>query len=370
MDPQYPGVQVAVDAAGPEAISAVPTAVAAFVDAFHAGPLEEPLRCTGYASFEAEFGPSASVRQFFENGGLTAWVVRAHDPKAGIASLAKVDLFNLLCLPGAADLKPGDMYAAYAAALACCERRRAFLIVDIPKNTDTPGAVHAWLERNAGLRHRNAAIYFPRTLVSDPFDPGQPREIGASGAIAGLYARMDAARGVWKAPAGTEARLYGVEDFAYQLSDAEQGVLDALGVNCLRTLPRFGYLCWGARTLDPAREWKYIAVRRLALFIEESVRRGTQWAVHEPNGEPLWAHIRRAVATFLLNLYRQGAFAGSSTDQAYFVDCGPDTIEIGFAPTRPAEFVVISIRHRMGSDWGQSPNFPGSVSRGSDPEFS
>jgi phage tail sheath protein FI len=360
LDPQDPGVQVAVDAAGPEAISAVPTAVAAFVDAFHAGPLEEPVRCTGYPSFEAEFGPSASVRQFFENGGLSAWLVRAHDPKAGVEALAKVDLFNILCLPGAADLKPPDMYAAYAAALACCERRRAFLIVDIPKNADTPGAVHAWLERNAGLRHRNAAIYFPRTLVSDPFDPGQPREIGASGAIAGLYARIDAARGVWKAPAGTEARLYGVEDFAYQLSDAEQGVLDALGVNCLRTLPRFGYLCWGARTLDPAREWKYIAVRRLALFIEESVHRGTQRGVRD---------IRSSVQAFLLGLYRQGAFAGSSTDQAYFVDCGPDTIEIGFAPTRPAEFVVISIRHRMGSAWGQSPNFLGSDSRGSDPDF-
>lgn len=350
-----PDVRVEAEAARPGIIPAAPTSIAAFVDAFQAGPFDEPVRCSGYAAFQAVFGPSASLKQFFENGGVEAWVVRPAK-LTNLGALDAIDLFNILCLPGAADLDPPHMQSAYAAALGCCEQRRAFLIVDIPKNVDTPLAMKTWLERNEGLRHRNAAVYFPRTLVADPLDPREVREVGASGSVAGLYARMDAARGVWKAPAGTEARLYGVQDFAYRLSDAEQDVLDALGVNCLRSLPRFGYLCWGARTLDPAREWKHVAARRLALFIEESVYRGTQWVVGEANGERLWARIRSSVNAFLMGLFHHGAFAGSSTDQAWFVDCdartmtpadidnGTVNIAIGFAPLKPAEFVVITIR--------------------------
>jgi phage tail sheath protein FI len=165
---------------------------------------------------------------------------------------------------------------------------------------------------------------------------------------------MDAERGVWKAPAGTEARLYGTEGFVYQLDDAEQGSLEALGVNCLRALPRFGYLCWGARTLDG----KYVAVRRLSLFLEQSIEQGTRWVVHEPNDEHLWQRIRLAVGQFMAALFRQGAFAGGASAEAFFVDCGRETmtqgdidngivnIEIGFAPLRPAEFVVIRIRQK------------------------
>ena len=367
VSPVIPRVHEERDAGGARTISAVRTSITAFVDEFQAGPLDKPVRCTGYASFEGEFGPSADLRQFFENGGREAWVLNTSG-FTDLEVLEEIDQFDLLCLPGAPELPPDEMRAAYAAALRCCERRRAFLIVDIPRTVDTPRDMQAWLADNEALRHRNAAVYFPRMLVWDPVEPSRPREIGASGTMAGLYARIDATRGVWKPPAGTEARLYGTEGFVYPLGDAEQESLEALGVNCLRALPRFGYLCWGARTLDR----QYIAVRRLALFIEESLQRGTAWVVYEPNDERLWLRIRLVVAEFMAGLWRSGALAGSTTEEAYFVDCGPETmtqddidngrviIEVGFAPTRPAEFVIIKIQQiaRDGCQQGERARAP------------
>jgi uncharacterized protein len=185
-----------------------------------------------------------------------------------------------------------------------------------------------------------------------------------SGAVAGLCARTDASRGVWKAPAGTEARLSGVQGLEYGLTDAENGVLNPLGLNCIRTLPIFGTVSWGARTLlgadVRASEWKYVPVRRLALMIEESLYRGTQWAVFEPNDERLWSQIRLNLTSFMHNLYRQGAFQGTSPRDAYLVKCDSETttqadinlgivnVLVGFAPLRPAEFVIISIRQLAG----------------------
>src|SRR5216683_816090 len=181
-----------------------------------------------------------------------------------------------------------------------------------------------------------------------------------SGTIAGLYARTDGARGVWKAPAGTEATLAGVQKLEYKLTDLENGVLNPLAINCLRNFPIFGPVCWGARTLNGADQmaddYKYIPVRRLALFIEESLYRGTQWVVFEPNDEPLWAQIRLNVGAFMHTLFRQGAFQGTSAKDAYFVKCDKDAnpqtdidrgivnILVGFAPLKPAEFVVIQLQ--------------------------
>ncbi len=217
---------------------------------------------------------------------------------------------------------------------------------------------------NAGLRHRNAAVYFPRVSMGDPLQGNRTRPFANSGLIAGLYARTDASRGVWKAPAGIEARLRGVQALGYVLSDPENGVLNPLGLNCLRTFPVFGSVSWGARTMVGAdaltSEWKYVPVRRLALFIEESLYRGTQFAVFEPNDEPLWAQIRLAVGSFMNNLFRQGAFQGSSPRDAYLVRCDSSTttqadidlgivnIVVGFAPLKPAEFVVIQIQQLAG----------------------
>jgi phage tail sheath protein FI len=224
--------------------------------------------------------------------------------------------------------------------------------------------MQTWLTQNATLRHRNAAVYFPRPRIADPLQQNRLRSVGASGTMAGLYAATDAARGVWKAPAGTEVRLRGVQDLDYVLTDRENGALNPQGVNCLRIFPIFGNIAWGARTLDgadqQASEWKYVPVRRLALFLEESLYRGTKWVVFEPNDEPLWAQIRLNIGAFMQGLFRQGAFQGQTPREAYFVKCDKETttqtdinlgivnILVGFAPLKPAEFVMIKIQQMAG----------------------
>ncbi|WP_210297450.1 phage tail sheath family protein [Bradyrhizobium sp. 2S1] len=184
------------------------------------------------------------------------------------------------------------------------------------------------------------------------------------GAVAGIFARTDTTRGVWKAPAGLEATLVGVLELRVPLTDAENGELNPLGVNCLRTMPAAGRIIWGSRTLQGddrlASEWKYIPVRRTALYIEESLYRGTQWVVFEPNDEPLWAQIRLNVGAFMQSLFRQGAFQGKTPAEAYFVKCDKETnpqsdidrgivnVLVGFAPLKPAEFVVIKLQQIAG----------------------
>jgi uncharacterized protein len=280
-------------------------------------------------------------------------------------ALEDVSLFNILCLPAAANLLPATtMRAAYAEAEAYCEERRAFLIIDIPDSTDDLDAMQTWLNDNATLRHRNAAVYFPRVLIADPLNQGRLRAFGGSGTMAGVYAQTDGARGVWKAPAGTDARLRNVQDLAYVLTDRQNGALNPLGANCLRNFPIFGNIAWGARTLDgadqQASEWKYVPVRRLALFLEESLFRGTKWVVFEPNDEPLWSQIRLNVGAFMQSLFRQGAFQGQTPKEAYLVKCDKETttqtdinlgivnIVVGFAPLKPAEFVIIKIQQLAG----------------------
>jgi len=184
------------------------------------------------------------------------------------------------------------------------------------------------------------------------------------GAVAGVFARTDAARGVWKAPAGLEATVNGVSQVKVPLTDAENGQLNQLGINCIRTFPLAGSVVWGARTLrgadQLADEYKYIPVRRTALYIESSLYQGLQWAVFEPNDEPLWAQIRLNVGAFMQNMFRQGAFQGSTPRDAYFVKCDKETttqndvnlgvvnVIVGFAPLKPAEFVIITIQQMAG----------------------
>jgi phage tail sheath protein FI len=214
--------------------------------------------------------------------------------------------------------------------------------------------------RNKGVVKDHAAVFYPRLTYNNN---GLLKTIGPSGVIAGLMARTDADRGVWKAPAGIEADLRDVLGVDVKLTDRENGVLNKKGVNCLRAFPT-GLVNWGARTLDGdddiGSEWKYIPIRRLALMLEESLYRGTQWVVFEPNDEPLWAKIRLNVNAFMMSLFSQGAFQGTSPSQAFFVKCDSQTttandqnegivnIVVGFAPLKPAEFVVITIQQIAG----------------------
>ncbi|MBS0171517.1 MAG: phage tail sheath family protein [Nitrospira sp.] len=284
--------------------------------------------------------------------------------KTGLYQLEKVDLFNLLCiLP---DARGGDVPDdVYQEALGYCVKRRAMLIVD-PKagwsvSTAASGATSMNLN---GDMARNAAIYFPRINQADSQLGGQIDTFVPCGTIAGIMARTDTQRGVWKAPAGLDASLGGVAGLQLDMTDAENGLLNPLGINCLRTFPVHGRVVWGSRTMRgadaAADEYKYIPVRRLALFLEESLYRGTQWVVFEPNDEPLWAQIRLNLGAFMHNLFRQGAFQGTAPRDAYFVKCDKETttqndinlgivnIVVGFAPLKPAEFVVIKLQQMAG----------------------
>ncbi len=289
--------------------------------------------------------------------------------KEGLWALEHADLFNLLCIPPLTRL-PGDDIGAQTrtAAAAYCRDRRALFIVDPlsawDEVSDVTGADGVDSATFGLARSENAALFFPMVRMSDPLKEGRLESFAPSGAVAGVFARTDATRGVWKAPAGIEATLNGAAELSVKLTDGENGQLNPLGVNCLRAFPVIGRVVWGSRTWrgadQLASEWKYIPVRRLALFLEESLYRGTQWVVFEPNDEPLWAQIRLNVGAFMQNLFRQGAFQGRTPREAYFVKCDKDTttqndinlgivnIVVGFAPLKPAEFVVVKIQQMAG----------------------
>jgi phage tail sheath protein FI len=287
--------------------------------------------------------------------------------KTGIYQLLKTDIFNMLCLPSYAG---NDSTGVIAEAVKLCVDRRAMLIADSPSGWGTVAGAITGLSDAAfplnDVNARNAAMYFPRINAADaaPGQNGRIREFAACGAVAGVWARTDVTRGIWKAPAGTDASLSGVTGMTVKMTDLENGRLNPLGLNCLRELGVLGNVAWGARTRrgadQLADQWKYIPVRRLALFIEESLYRGTQWVVFEPNDEPLWSSIRLNVGAFMNNLFRQGAFQGRTPAEAYVVKCdatnnpqndidrGIVNILVGFAPLKPAEFVLIHIQQLAG----------------------
>jgi uncharacterized protein len=291
-------------------------------------------------------------------------------PRSGILALDKADLFNLLCVPPYSDFDVN--LDVYSSAVTYCEERRAIFIVDPPSNwksADDPMKDSIGIDSNNGgfrqLRHKNAAIFFPRIKGPDPeMGNNKEREFVPCGVVAGVIARTDSQRGVWKSPAGIETALIGISDLTVKLTDAESGDLNSRGINCLRLLPSGCIVVWGVRTMrgadSLADQWKYIAVRRMALFIEESLYRGTQWAVFETNDEPLWAEIRLNVSAFMINLFYQGAFQGTTPNEAYLVKCDRETtsqddvnrgivnIVVGFAPLKPAEFVIVKIQQHAG----------------------
>jgi phage tail sheath protein FI len=289
--------------------------------------------------------------------------------KQGLWALEKADFFNLLCVPPLTRDAGGDVNSqTRSAAAKYCQQRRAMYVVDPLMAWDE----HSDLTGPSGLdsvgwglaRSENAALYFPYLRLSDPLQENRLADFAPCGAVAGVMARTDGQRGVWKAPAGNGATLNSVVELTVKLTDGENGQLNPLAVNCLRAFPVIGRVVWGARTLrgadQLASEWKYLPVRRLALFLEESLYRGTKWVVFEPNDEPLWAQIRLNIGAFMHNLFRQGAFQGATPREAYFVKCDKETttqndinlgivnIVVGFAPLKPAEFVIIKIQQMAG----------------------
>jgi phage tail sheath protein FI len=305
-----------------------------------------------------------SIVSGLTSGGTDGSQVIYAEMAAALDVLDRADIFNLLCLPppisGATGSGP-----AYQSAATKCAQRRAMLIVDPPPGLP-PSGMSTSTPTFTTDQKRASAIFYPWIKAVHPLKVrlGIIEEFPPSGAVAGVFARTDTQRGVWKAPAGVDAGLANVQGLAQLLTDPENGDLNKLGINCLRNFTGFGNVVWGSRTLDGddriGSEWKYIPVRRTAYFIEESLFRGLKWVVFEPNAAPLWAQIRLNVGAFMNNLFRQGAFQGVAPKDAYFVKCDGETttqndinlgivnILVGFAPLKPAEFVILKIQQMAG----------------------
>jgi phage tail sheath protein FI len=391
-DPVAPGVYVDELPALNRAIVPLPTSITAFVGRAARGPCDAdadaPVAVSSLEAYEHVFGASGrafpmgfAVRDYFANGGLRALVLRLRGSDSGddgvgtltdadyagdgargtgLHALRRASLFNLLCIPP--DRMDGETSPeVWRAALAICAAARAILLVDPPVAWRDARAAIASGTTALGLdgpHAGNAALYFPRLWIRDPAS-GAVDACVPGGAVAGLLARNDAARGVWKAAAGIEAALHGVEAPVVTVGDRDGDRLQPLSINCLRAFPRVGLVAWGARTLaahDPDR--RYIPVRRLLMHVESSIEQGTAWATMAPPGEATWARLRQAAGDFLRRLHAAGAFPAAAPRDAWFVRCGRDTmtdadiadgrlvIQVGIAPLRPAEFVTVRVVHR------------------------
>jgi phage tail sheath protein FI len=367
-------------------INGVATSITAFIGSTLSGPTDVPGSVTSFIDFERLYGGlwvqstlGYAVQQFFLNGGSQALIVRVEgdgiggitdaDIIASLPMLDQADLFNLVCIPPLKRTNGDVGKQSWDAAIAYAKSRRAFVIVDPAERWTSAKDV---LDAGTGVASvvtaaDNAAIYFPRILVNDLLNEGQLDSFAPGGTIAGIFATTDLQRGMWTAPAGIQAAMQGVLGLSLggstkpgKLTDADNGKLNTAGINALRNLPPYGDVVWGAHTLQgadaPVPDWKYIPVRRLGFYIEESVIRGTKWASFEPNAPMLWAQITRSVSNFMQTLFAQGAFKGATPAQAYFVQCDSTTnppadiengtinIVIGFAAVSPAEFVVINLQ--------------------------
>jgi hypothetical protein len=368
--PSYPGVYVEEVPSGVHPIEGVPTSVTAFVGITSLGPYNTPEQISSYSEFRRSFtavnmpDPLVSaVHDFFSNGGTRAVIVRAEDDPGyenAINALDSVDLFNLLCIlprvPGQ-DVPP----TVWNIALQSCVKHRAVLIVDPPLHWRTPKDIEPGEFGLGSESSGNASVYFPRIVE---MREGRSDTVAPSGAVAGVIARTDAQKGVWQSPAGTHATVTGADGCAFSLSEADVPSLNERGINSIRHFPERGCLIWGARTAaggdNSSSDWKYLSVRRLSLYIEESVYRGTLWVVFEPNDESLWSQIRTNVSAFMHTLWHNGGLRGQKADQAYFVKCDATTtsqadrdrgvvnILVGFAPVKPAEFVILKIQQPAG----------------------
>jgi len=295
------------------------------------------------------------------------------------STLDNVEIFNLLLIPGITD------NSVVSAALAFAERKRAFAIIDPPPQAPAvtvpppaappqPQPIIDWVDPPTAGNYmlpesQNGALYFPYLLSTDPIT-GSIIPMAPSGFVAGIYAATDASRGVWKAPAGLATNILNTTGPVSSgiMNDQQQGVLNLQSINCLRAFSGIGTVVWGARTLvaaNPAyQQWMYVPVRRLTLFIEQTLLANLRWVVFEPNDEPLWVAITSSISAFMLSLFRQGALQGSTPSDAFQVKCDSTTtsaadqaigivnIVVAFAPLKPAEFVVVQIAQLAGQTAG------------------
>jgi uncharacterized protein len=377
----YPGVYIEEIPFSGRTIQGVATSTTAFVGGSVRGPTDRPRLVTSFTEFERRFGGLSAtfpmghaVRQFFENGGRRALICRVRGARRGArptnAEIVErglplldraTEVVNLVAIPPIGQAIDVDR-ETWTVAATWAKRNRAMLIVDPPEGWGsaadvTAGAVDALIAPSEDLT--NAALYFPWLLAPDPLAGNRPVAFAPSGAVCGIYARTDVNRGVWRAPAGPDGGVQGVTGLAVDLTQSDSEALTPRGINTIRSFPGRRAVVWGARTLRGAdahaSDWKYVPVRRFFLFIEESIDRGIQWAVFEPNAEPLWLELTRHIGNFLSTLFAQGAFPANRPQEAFFVRCDRTTMTlndidngsvivlIGIAPVKPAEFVIFRI---------------------------
>jgi hypothetical protein len=310
--------------------------------------------------------PSYLVGDNPENTAEVATVQKGSDGDPITTDQPYIDAFrtlddkedvSLLAVPGIGSP------ALVGAGMNYCEKRSlsdCFFIGDMSQDYDTIEEAKSFRDLITP-KNSYGAIYVPWVRMLDPTGrTAEPILVPPSGFVAGLYARTDGGIGVWKAPAGTSTALGGAVGLAVQFTDVQQGVLNPLNINVIRQFAASGIVLWGARTITADPEWTYIPVRRMAIFLRVSIYRGIQWAVFEPNDEDLWASLRLNIDSFMMNLFRQGAFQGATPSQAFFVKCDSETttqgdidlgivnVLVGFAPLKPAEFVVVKISQKVG----------------------
>jgi phage tail sheath protein FI len=327
---------------------------------------------TGYSQMPQPTAAPQPLDQGGDDGltGLTAndyiGTTTASGDRTGIVALEAVDEVNMLCIPdvmmsfggGNGALSEEDVELIQLAMTEHCGNLKdRFAILD-PIKGRTVQEVQTW--RNDNLDSKYAALYYPWIKVQDPIraENGSTRLVPPSGHVAGVYARSDIERGVHKAPANEVVR--GVVELERAITTGEQGALNPDGINCIRAFPGRGIRVWGARTVSSDPEWKYVNVRRLFLYVGESIEEGTQWVVFEPNAEPLWQRVIRTISQFLTQVWRDGALMGTTAEEAFFVKCDRTTMTnadiengrliclIGIAPVKPAEFVIFRIHQWPG----------------------
>jgi phage tail sheath protein FI len=362
-----PGVYVEETGSRAKAIEGVPTSVTAFIGPTLAAPArrEEHPRLGSFAEFSAIYGGlddvmlggvpapnymARSARAFFEGGGQQLYVAPTapdgsrQDYADALAGLDHVAEITLVAAPGVASDEITRLLVEHVEVPG----RYRFAVLDAPKAA-TLAEVQAF---RAAYDSKHAALYYPWVLAADPLGGGQIA-LPPSGFACAIFARTDAARGVWKAPANEV--VTGALGLVCDVNRAMQEVLNPLGVNCIRALTGRGIRIWGARTISSDPEWKYVNVRRLITYLEASLARGLQWAASEPNAPELWADVARTASDFLFGVWRDGGLLGAKAEEAFFVRCDRSTMTqadldagrlvclIGVAAVRPAEFVIFRV---------------------------
>jgi uncharacterized protein len=386
-----PGVYVEEVPSSNKPIEGVGTAVAAFVGLAPGGPVNRPIRISTWNQFakvyadpqKRENGPfmrgaylAHAVHGFFANGGRVCWVARVKQEgraarpdevlRNGLGSLAEVDAITMISVPDliTLDRRTGDApgRTLHGTLINECEASGARIaILDAPPDLP-PHEIAEWRKSIPGSDSRSATLYYPWIEVMDPVSKRR-RTVPPSGHVAGVWSRTASTAGIHRAP--TDGAVLGARGLAFEVNEHEQQVLGEAGVNAIRSFPGRGIRVWGARTLSSDPEWRYVNVRRLFLYVQESIEKGTRWAMFEPNDEELWAQLRVSISNFLTRIWEDGGLFGSSPEDAFYVKCDEETnppdiveagqvvVEVGIAPAKPddaeearrGKFVVFRVSH-------------------------